>query len=281
MDVILILLQRVNVLIPSYTIHFSRSGRHRPLGIAYAEFKTPEQIESVIKEFDGHVLKNRKIAVKKHMAYDPNNRRFSFKRKSSIKNGKRNQTGSLSSEMPVLVAKESLLHDDETVSIKQPKKTHSGKKELSMDTIMIQRVYGKVTDESLRDFFKEYNPSQIYIFKSRKPKLNPMNFTGSHVSVLAKLDASKIKLEDIIFNLKSRKLNGKHINMKPAYKSKVLEVEKAIAQLKSLENTEGGGDTNCNDSVVVNEKTSIANKDGKNNDGENLAISLIGTVSNC
>ena len=104
---------------------------------------------------------------------------------------------------------------------------------------MIQRVYGKVTDESLRDFFKEYNPSQIYIFKSRKPKLNPMNFTGSHVSVLAKLDASKIKLEDIIFNLKSRKLNGKHINMKPAYKSKVLEVEKAIAQLKSLENTEG------------------------------------------
>lgn len=269
------------MLIPSYTIHFSRSGRHRPLGIAYAEFKTPEQIESVIKEFDGHVLKNRKIAVKKHMAYDPNNRRFSFKRKSSIKNGKRNQTGSLSSEMPVLVAKESLLHDDETVSIKQSKKTHSGKSELSMDTIMIQRVYGIVTDESLRDFFKEYNPSQIYIFKSRKPKLNPMNFTGSHVSVLAKLDASKIKLEDIIFNLKSRKLNGKHINMKPAYKSKVLEVEKAIAQLKSLENTEGGGDTSCNDSVVVKEKTSIANKNGKNNDGENLAISLIGTVSNC
>ena len=62
------------------------------------------------------------------MAYDPNNRRFLFKRKSSIKNGKRNQTGTLSSEMPVLVAKESLLHDDETVSIKQPKKTHSGKK---------------------------------------------------------------------------------------------------------------------------------------------------------
>ena len=30
--------------------------------------------------------------------------------------------------MPVLVAKESLLHDDETVSIKQPKKTHSGKR---------------------------------------------------------------------------------------------------------------------------------------------------------
>ena len=55
-----------------------------------------------------------------------------------------------------------------------------------------------------------------------------MNFTGSHVSVLAKLDASKIKLEDIIFNLKSRKLNGKHINMKPAYKSKVLEVEKLL-----------------------------------------------------
>ena len=50
-----------------------------------------------------------------------------------------------------------------------------------------------------------------------------MNFTGSHVSVLAKLDALKDKIEDIIFNLKSRKLNGKHINMKPAYKSKVLK----------------------------------------------------------
>ena len=136
------------------------------------------------------------------MAYDPNNRRFSFKRKSSIKNGKRNQTGTLSSEMPVLVAK-SLCYDDETVSIKQPKKTHSGKRTFD-GYYNDSRVYGKVTDESLRDFFK-VQPSQIYIFKSRKPKLNPMNFTGSHVSVLAKLDASRDKIGRYHFQLEVTK----------------------------------------------------------------------------
>lgn len=263
------------MLIPSYTIHFSRSGRHRPLGIAYAEFRTPEQIESVVKEFDGHVLKNRKITVKKHMAYDPNNRRFSFKRKSNIKNGKMNQGGSLTGEILAPVAKEFLVRDDETVSIGQQKKNPPRKPELSMDTIMIQKVHGKVTDESLKDFFKEYNPSQIYIFKSKKPKLNPMNLTGSHVNVLVKLDVTQTKLDEIISNLRSQKMNGRYISMKPAYKSKVLEVEKAIAELKSLENTGEG------ENMIVDEKASPTNKHGKNAEHDNLEISLIGTVSNC
>lgn len=59
-------------------------------------------------------------------------------------------------------------------------------------------------------------------------------------------------------------MNGRYISMKPAYKSKVLEVEKAIAELKSLENTGEG------ENMIVDEKASPTNKHGKNAEHDNL-----------
>lgn len=256
---------RINVLIPSYTIHFSRSGRHRPLGIAYVEFKNQELLDAAIQEFDGYVLQNRKITVKKHLPYNPGNRRFSLK--SSKTELSKNGAGSKSIEsndgatvddapsnsgFPVVLSVKQpiVLPANDNSSIGSDKKKSSSKSEISTDTILIPKAHGKVTDATLREFFKDYSPTQIYIFRARNPKLNPINLTGSYVSVLATVDASQTKLEDIITNLKAQKLNGKYVNMKPAYMSKVAEVTKAATRLNSFELIEGtsnSGDNNNNE----------------------------------
>ncbi|RCK56689.1 Regulator of rDNA transcription protein 5 [Candida viswanathii] len=263
----------INVLIPSYTIHFSRSGRHRPLGIAYAEFKTQEQLDAVIREFDGYALQNRKITVKKHLPYNPGNRRFSLKSNKSelSKNGSSNKSivssddnaaddATSSGNVPVLVsvAQPIVLPVNDSSSIGSDKKKSTSKSEISTDTILIPKAHGKVTDATLREFFKDYSPTQIYIFRTRKPKLNPINLTGSYVSVLATVDASQTKLDDIITNLKAQKLNGKYVNMKPAYMSKVAEVEKAATRLSSLEVIEGSSSSGNNVEVNVNEAETTA-----------------------
>ncbi|RCK64084.1 Regulator of rDNA transcription protein 5 [Candida viswanathii] len=249
--------------------HEPRSGRHRPLGIAYAEFKNQEQLDAVIQEFDGYVLQNRKITVKKHLPYNPGNRRFSLKSNKSelSKNGSSNKSvvssddnapddATSSGNVPVVVsvAQPIVLPVNDNSSIGSDKKKSTSKSEISTDTILIPKAHGKVTDATLREFFKDYSPTQIYIFRTRKPKLNPINLTGSYVSVLATVDASQTKLDDIITNLKAQKLNGKYVNMKPAYMSKVAEVEKAATRLSSLEVIEGSSSSdNNNVEVNVNE----------------------------
>ena len=272
------------MLIPSYTIHFSRSGRHRPLGIAYIEFKTQEQLDEAIQEFDGYVLQNRKITAKKHLPYNPGNRRFSLKSNktelsknviginsvvSNPDSVSSNTDTHLNGESSVIVSVKQpiVLPVNDSSSISSDKNNSSFKSEISTDTILIPKAHGKVTDASLREFFKDYSPSQIYIFRTRKPKLNPINLTGSYVSVLATVDASQTKLEEIISNLKAQKLNGKYINMKPAYMSKVVEVTKAATRLNSLEIVEGSS-TNNNESNVNKESVIITQESSNQEEQE-------------
>ena len=61
----------MNVLVPSSTVRFSRSGRRKSLGIAYAEFATEKQAELAVKELDGALLNGKKISMKKSNPYTP------------------------------------------------------------------------------------------------------------------------------------------------------------------------------------------------------------------
>ncbi|EMG49765.1 Single-stranded nucleic acid binding protein, putative (Rna-binding protein, putative) [Candida maltosa Xu316] len=253
--------------------NYQRSGRHKPLGIAYAEFRSMDHLEAVVNEFDGVVLHNRKLTVKKHIAYNPNSRRFSFKGKSDSKveitNG---STGTDGVDPRTSSTGSGTIHPiiipivDSPGVISDNKRKLSSNTELSANTILIPKAHGKITDASVREFFKEYNPGKIYIFRSRKPKLNPINLTGNYVSVLATVDASETKLEEIIKKLKAQKLNGKFVTMKPAYKSKVEEVEKAATKSNSLEVIEGssGGGDAIKGKVVQAEEE----EDGKENNDE-------------
>lgn len=71
-------------MIPSYTVRFSRSYKHRPFGIAYAEFKSIEDATKVVKELNGATFKDRPIYVKLHAPFKPKGKPiFGFKRRST------------------------------------------------------------------------------------------------------------------------------------------------------------------------------------------------------
>lgn len=217
------------------------------MGIAYAEFKTPDQIDAVVKEFDGIILKNRKMSVKKHYPYNPK-RRNMFKRNDT--NQKPNETEKPQDSTKAIVKKDNKPVVTRAIEVvpsnnndEQKSLVSIANSELSIDTVYIPKAHGKITDEAIRDFFKDYRPAQIYIFRD-KPKRGPINLKGNYVSVLAKVDSSQIKLEDIISNLKAQKLNGRHVELQPALKSKVEEASLAASRLKPLLLTSGGPPTN-------------------------------------
>ncbi|EAZ63787.2 single stranded nucleic acid binding protein [Scheffersomyces stipitis CBS 6054] len=88
-----------NVLIPSHTIRFSRFEKHRPLGIAYAEFSDFETVDAVIEKFNETVLNNRKLIIKKHTPYDP--KRAGLLRSSLRKSAKKQNITIVSSTYKV------------------------------------------------------------------------------------------------------------------------------------------------------------------------------------
>ncbi|CAI5757340.1 unnamed protein product [Candida verbasci] len=219
-----------------YTVRLTRSGRHKPLGIAYADFKTSEQVESVIQEFDGFNFKSRKLSVKKHQAYNPNRGRFfgllggKNDQKKETESEEEDETQDLAAVEPEQPRQERVPETKKDLRTKAKElfpHIPEEPEEVSEDTLFIAKAHGKVTDATIREFLKEYNPSEIYIFKNKSiPKLGPINLSSSYVSVLAKVDASDVQLNDIIENLKTQKLNGKNVELRPASKSS-LDIEKA------------------------------------------------------
>ncbi|EGW35265.1 uncharacterized protein SPAPADRAFT_132083, partial [Spathaspora passalidarum NRRL Y-27907] len=260
---------RINILIPSYTIRFTRSGRQRPLGIAYVEFKTRENLDAVVKQFDGAMFKKRQMSVKKHVAYDPKRRFFGIGKKPAITSDdlqltpEQPKTKPPPQETKIEIATATVTTTAlDTTSVTG---TVAGTKpELSKDTLYIPKAPAKITDESLRDFFKEYGPAQIYIFRNRKLKRGAINLKSSYVSVLAKVDSSQTSLDDIIVNLKSQKLNGRHVVIKPAYKSKIEEVASKLkspaailgSSLVSAANNEG---SNAVTKQIIDAERSLSN----------------------
>ncbi|RLV96222.1 Regulator of rDNA transcription protein 5 [Spathaspora sp. JA1] len=229
-----------NILIPSYTVRFTRTDRQRPLGIAYAEFKTREDLEAVVKQFDGTILKKRQMCIKKHVAYDPKRRFFIRGRKPEVKKLETKAKVETSNKPIAPETKIEIASANVTTTAVHTVSVAGtvAKSELSKDTVYIPKAPAKTTDESLRDFFKEYGPARIYIFRNKKAKRGAINLKGSYVSVLAKLDSTQNNLDEIINNLKAQKLNGRHVVIKPAYKSKVEEVASKLKSPAAILGTE-------------------------------------------
>ncbi|KAI5970451.1 RRT5 [Candida margitis] len=183
-----------------YTVKFSKSGKRKPLGFAYVELPTPEKVEAAVKDLDGTVFNGKKLIVKAYTSYRPYQRLWWKRKTPQIEN----QTEvSQSLEPPVeLIAK---------------------------DRILISKARGNITESIIQQFLKEYNPSNIIICKNKKSIINPMNLTGSYFSVLATVDSSTKKLDEIIESLKSQKLNGKRVELKPAKVDKVEEIEREVS----------------------------------------------------
>lgn len=192
-------------MIPSYTVKLSKDGKRRPYGFAYVEFLTREQVEEAVKELNGSPLNGKKLIIKAYQIYKPYQRSW-WKRKESTAGNKE----------PIVKAKENAALCAEPYVDTVPK-----------DRILISNVRGNITKVRIEHFLKDYNPSNIYICKNKKSIMNPMKLTSSYFSVLATVDSSTKKLDEIIKSLKPKKLNGRRVELKPATPDEIREIEKA------------------------------------------------------
>lgn len=192
-------------MIPSYTVKLGKDGKRSSYGFAYVEFLTREQVEEAVKELNGSALNGKKLIIKAYQIYRPYQRSW-WKRKGSTAGKKE----------PIAKAKES------AAPCVEPHVDTVAK-----NRILISNVRGNITEVRIEHFLKDYNPSNIYICKNKKSIMNPMKLTSSYFSVLATIDSPTKKFDEIIKSLKSKKLNGRRVELKPATPDEIKEIEKA------------------------------------------------------
>ncbi|QLQ80526.1 hypothetical protein HG537_0D05260 [Torulaspora globosa] len=232
----------VSVLIPSQTVRGFRNNHIRPLGIAYAEFESPEKLKEAVEDLNGKPFKGRELRLKPYVPYSPANVNKRLKRRNHLLRFRLNIH---EKECPLtdLVSKVSvsnqqneseLLSDEEKAMADVIKES-----EFSEDTVYCGYLPKGVTDTDLREYFKDFNPQEIWIFRTKLTR-------SKHFQIHRHLTAALVSFEtdanshQISESLQKKKLLGKRIVIKPAYQAKIEELkqlskDKAIAEKEIVE----------------------------------------------
>ncbi|SCW01153.1 LAFE_0D06260g1_1 [Lachancea fermentati] len=222
-----------SVLIPSQTIRGFRKSTVRPLGIAYAEFETGDETVRVIQELNGTQFKERVLKIKPYVPYSPC---AAEKRPNRGTKGAKNQQSEVPEELRIVQADDAFLEEEMTVVAEPQVKVNSTSQQvpLSEDTVYCAYLPGKVTDVELREFFKDYEPQDIYVFRSNGTRRG-IYFHRCFTAALVTLGNPEFLL-NAISNLRKQKLMGKRVTLRVARLSKIQEVQRAAVKKLEEEN---------------------------------------------
>lgn len=254
----------VSVLIPSQTIRGFRSNQVRPLGIGYAEFESSEKVRQAIEDLNSKTFKGRELRLKPYVPYSPEHvtKKMSKARTlSKLRRCKKLPTAT-NEEICVTVEPQALEsaeidandgadNDMSTnpVQESQPATQDNGDNvaesqnldanttqevEFSEDTVYCGYLPKAVTDLELREYFKEYNPQEIWIFRTKPSKSKHLQFHRHFTAALISLETAE-NIDKIVVMTQKKKLLGKKIIVKPAYLAKIEELKKMSAEKKLLE----------------------------------------------
>lgn len=202
-----------------------------------------EQASKVVKDLNGALFKDRQIFVKLHVPFSPTGKPIFGRRKTSSGTEKLGDASNkvntsantdkplssdtkdgVSSTVPRSINIEDIPFTDE------PKKVQDEnvQKQLSNDTIFIGNAVDKTVDKDVREFFKDYYPTQVFIFRgaNQKRMQRTISLRQKTVSVLVTLKKEE-DLSKAISELNSKKLNGRAVYLKAAHLSKIEEVVNA------------------------------------------------------
>lgn len=199
-----------------------KSVKQKSLGIAYVDFKSPTQSEQAKNDLDGKQLHGRPLKVKSFIPYAPN---------SKISTGELTKPQISSS-----VGANDKENHPTTAEFDGENTLAEGtvsKIPVSDVTVFIRRLSGKITDGDLREYFHEYVPTEVYIFKSRTARRQKSFFRHGEVSALVTLTAEN-GLVKALEELREVELKGKKIRFQAAYVSKVQEVRRAAETRQKL-----------------------------------------------
>lgn len=198
----------------------------------------------MVKDLNGALFKDRQIFVKLHVPFSPTGKPIFGRRKTSSGVAKIGDAGnkvnmsvnsdkSLSSDTKDL---DGALTVPRSINIEdipftdEPKKVQDEyvQKKLSNDTIFIGNAVDKTVDKDVREFFKDYSPTQVFIFRgaNQKRMQRTISLRQKTVSVLVTLKKEE-DLSKAISELNAKKLNGRAVYLKAAYLSKIEEVVNA------------------------------------------------------
>ena len=204
-----------------------------------------EQAGKVVKDLNGALFKDRQIFVKLHVPFSPTGKPIFGRRKTGHGVAKLEDSGSkvnMSDNTEKLLSSDTKDCDGVVSDVPMPtnikdspftdesKEVQDGdaQNKLSNDTIFIGNAVDKTVDKDIREFFKDYSPTQVFIFRGANQKRfqRSISLRQKTVSVLVTLK----KEEDLfkaIRELNSKKLNGRAVHLKAAYLSKIEEVANA------------------------------------------------------
>ena len=204
----------VSVIIPVQPTYGLRRKYVYHLGIAYAQFGTVEQATIAVQELYNKEYMGRELKLRYHIPYVP-------RTKGQGTNGPNKKTSltQLNEETDTGI--------NFGNSTRKPRHKH---KELSKDTVYCKSLPEGTTDADLREYFKEYSPREIWIFKSvpvHKTKCLPTK-AQPFTSALVTLN-TKSSLRNVVKSVSKVKLNDKRMTVKPAFLSKIVEVQRVAA----------------------------------------------------
>lgn len=254
----------VSVLIPSQTIRGFRSNQVRPLGIGYAEFESSEKVRQAIEDLNSKPFKGRELRLKPYVPYSPEHvtKKMSKARTLSKLRRCKKLPRATNEEICVTVepqalegaeidANDSADNDTSTNPVQEskPATQNNGQNvaesqnldanttqeiEFSEDTVYCGYLPKAVTDLELREYFKEYNPQEIWIFRTKPSKSKHLQFHRHFTAALISLETAE-SIDKIVVMTQNKKLLGKKIIVKPAYLAKIEELKKMSAEKKLLE----------------------------------------------
>lgn len=222
-----------SVLIPSQTVRGFRSNQVRPLGIAYAEFESFEMVKDVIDNLNGKEFKGRELRLKTYVPYSPTvatkklNKTNYLSRLRRRKNQEHSEESELISNVEVVQREQ----EEEEKIVEEP--------ELSEDTVYCGYLPKGVTDVDIRHYFQEYNPQEIWIFRTKLTKSRHFQLHRHFTAALVSFEKGTSS-QEISEAVSDKKLLNKKIVVKPAYLAKIEELKQISKEKISIEqgNTE-------------------------------------------
>lgn len=199
------------MLIPSFTVWFSRNGSYKPLGIAYADFATREAAQRAIDELQGTMFMDRRLTVRFHV---PANRKpgQKFVKEPSPGPGEEVQDKQIPGE---------------SAAVGSPKKDQS-RQELSEDTLyVVFRL--KIGEDQVKELFAAYDVSAV--FKTRYFRQG-FGFRRLGNAFYVELQLVDKTLDDVVVDLSDLSFGGKPVTVRKLYAKKAAENKKRAENAK-------------------------------------------------
>ncbi|SCV01135.1 LANO_0F10308g1_1 [Lachancea nothofagi CBS 11611] len=229
----------LTVLIPSQTIRGFRNSSMRPLGIGYADFGTAEDAQNAVTNLNGQKLNDRILKIKVYVPFSAaaakNNRkdRKLSKRKDSTSRVVEPREQTTETDPANAEADPGQLIGDETTAVPVSNLQKSDLEPVSSDTVYCAYLPSNVTDVELREFFIDYDPQDIYVYRSNVSRRR-IHLHRRFTAALVTLGAPD-SLDNALSQLSPQKFMGKKISLRPARLSKIQEVKLAAAKKLELE----------------------------------------------